>query len=86
MAKRMAKNKATEPLPHMDSEELFHLLSEIASGIPDVESTLPHTPDYEAWRKALHKDVAAVEARGHTVDVPHEWAAPPATPHTPHGS
>jgi hypothetical protein len=57
-----------------DTEDLYHLLAEVVMGIGPEGSTLPDTPKVREMREKLVKEVAEAEARGHTVDVPHEWA------------
>ncbi len=58
----------------LDTEDLFHLLAEVVMGIGPEGSTLPDTDVVRETRARLITQVAAIEARGHTVDVPHEWA------------
>jgi len=58
----------------LDTEDLFHLLAEVVMGIGPEGSTLPDTELVRETRGRLKTQVAEAEARGHTVDVPHEWA------------
>ena len=57
----------------LDTDDLFHLLSEVVQGIGAEHSTLPDTPVVRETRAKLKEEVAEIEARGHTVDVPHDW-------------
>lgn len=63
------------PKNRLDTEDLFHLLSEVVMGIGPEASTLPDTEVVRDARAQMIKEVAAIEARGHAVDVPHEWSA-----------
>ena len=56
-----------------DTDDPFHLLSEVVQGIGAERSTLHDTPVMRETRAKLKEEVAEIETRGHTVDVPHEW-------------
>ena len=60
----------------LDSDDLFHLLSEVAQGIGPEGSTLPDTALVRETRAKLIPEVAAMQAAGLVVDVPREWPAP----------
>jgi hypothetical protein len=58
----------------LDADDLYHLLAEVVMGIGPEGSTLPDTELVRQTRAKLIEERAEIEAKGHTVDVPHEWA------------
>ena len=46
-----------------DTDDLYHLLSEVVRGIGADRSTLPDTPKVREMREKLVKEVAEIEAR-----------------------
>lgn len=54
------------------TDVVSRLTVEAAMNVPKTESTVPDSPEVTAWRAKIAPEVAAIRARGMSVDAPYE--------------
>lgn len=57
----------------LDSEQIVRLAKEVHAGVSAERSEFPDTEEVRDARTRLKQELADIEARGHAVDLPHEF-------------